>query len=131
MALALKGEATVEVAGEKYHLVMDNGAWMAAEAVLDSSFLDITVEIVTAAAQQRHLKLSMGAALLYGATRADHPALDLDACGDLLRGGGMDIMTPLYEAVAGSLKFAEPGSGEAKPAAARAKNRPRGTGKRS
>jgi hypothetical protein len=29
---------------------------MAAEAVLGSSFLDITVEIVTAAAQQRHLK---------------------------------------------------------------------------
>jgi hypothetical protein len=131
MALALKGEATVHVAGETYHLVMDNAAWMAAEAVLDSSFLDITVEIVTAAAQKRHLKLSTGAGLLYGATRANHATLGLDDCGGLLRGGGMDIMTPLYDAVAGSLKFAEPGSGEAKPEAARAKKKPRGSGKRS
>jgi len=129
MAVALKGEASVTVAGETYLLVMNNAAWMAAEAVLDQSFLDITVEIVTAGARNQNLKLSTAAALLYGATRAHHPEVDLDGCGGLLRGGGMSMMTPLYEAVAGSLKFAEPDSGEAKPVAARAKKKPRGTGK--
>jgi len=131
MPVALKGEATVTVAGERFDLVMDNAAWMAVEAVLDRSFLDITVEIVTAAARNQHLKLSTAAGLLYGATRANHPELDLEACGGLARGGGMDVMTPLYDAVAGSLKFAEPGAGEAKPVAVRAKKKPRGTGKKS
>jgi hypothetical protein len=119
MALALKGEATVMSQARNIisSWTMRLG-WRQRRCSI-AAFSTSPSQIVTGSGTAASSDALDGAqALLYGATRANHATLGLDDCGGLLRGGGMDIMTPLYDAVAGSLKFAEPGSGEAKPEAA-------------
>ena len=135
MGVELIGRATAVVAGQTLELVMDNGAWLAVEPVTGKAFLKITAEYIAAALGKGlsevdvreidnvpvHLEdvpLGLAQPLLFGALRAKHPDISYDECGALIRGGGLGVMIPLYNAVIGSLNFASPDTGEAKPAAA-------------
>lgn len=111
----LMGEATVDLPDLKLELVMNNGAWVQVEQVLDMSYLDALASLVEAEIMGRAPKLGVTRAILWGATRANHPEITLDECGQLVMEHGEGVLAPLGRAVRGSIKLKDPDQGEAKP----------------
>lgn len=127
MRIGLTGEATAQAGDITLSLAMTNRAWMAAEqAAGGRNYLLLLLDLATAEAAKEPPPASLMSAILYGATRRDHPQLTQDDCIDLMV-EFPDIAVPLSEAIAGSIKLEDRDQGEAKAPAAAQKSR-RGTG---
>ena len=115
--LALRGEAKAQAGDLALKLVFDNAAWCVVEEVLDRSYADVLRELFEAELLGNTPKLKVTGALLFAATRREHPELTLEQCRDLMMAHPGDLGDPLGAAMRGSLpknEAAEPG--EAKPA---------------
>jgi hypothetical protein len=125
--IPLRGEATAQLGDRTLTLVLDNNAWGEIEEVLDLSYIDLLAKLAASEIAGRAPKNRVMRAVLWGATRAHHPELTLDQCGDLLM-LHPDLHGPLSEAMVRSTRSAEPvaeddAPGEAKPAKGPAKKR--------
>lgn len=108
---AMIGEATFETGGETLSLVMDNGAWVVAEDLLDQSMLEIVGRLQSWAQQDRPPRIGTMRALLWGATRLHHPEMTIDQCGDALN-RWPDLHGALGKAISGSLTWRDADEGQ-------------------
>lgn len=111
----LMGEAEVELEGKTLRLVMNNGAWAAAERVLDESYIDIIADMVRREIAGKSPKNSVVGALLWASLRSQHPEYTLSQCGDMMMEHAALFNEPLGTCVRRSIKLKEPEPGEAAP----------------
>lgn len=116
MSNLLRGEATAQAGERTLTLVLDNSAWCEIEEVLDTSYLDLLATLFRGELEGRSPKNRIMRAILWGATRAHHPEMTLEQCGDALM-RDPSLHEPLAEVVRASTQSQEPAEpGEAKPA---------------
>lgn len=126
-----EAEATVPGIGDdgadvRLHLKLGNAEWVLAERQLGgTSYLDIVSSLITAEMAGRSASLDTTRAVLWAATRRQHPELTIEDCGELVAQYGLHVLGPLGEAIRGSIKLKDAEPGEAKPAKGPAKG---GTG---
>lgn len=116
MSNLLRGEATAQAGERTLTLVLDNSGWAAVEELLDVSYLDLLAKLVADNLAGRAPQNRFMRAILWGATRAHHPEMTLEECGDALM-RDPSLHEPLAEVVRASTQSQEPVQpGEAKPA---------------
>jgi hypothetical protein len=129
MIRPLLGEAEAVIPGEgedgadiRLHLKLGNPEWVLAERQLGgTSYLDIVSSLIAAEMSGRSASLDTTRAVLWAATRRDHPELTLDECGEIVAQFGVFVLGSLGEAIRGSIKMKDAEPGEAKPAKGPAK----------
>ncbi|MCW3837810.1 hypothetical protein ACFQ1E_17330 [Sphingomonas canadensis] len=126
MAVGLMGEATCQLDGKHFHLVMDNEAWMLVEDVLDRNYLDIVATIWRLAQRRRLAPVSMMRAIIWGATRRNHPELSIEDCQKLAENPDPEFSRALSQAFWGSVATSEPGEEAPDPGEAKARREGRG-----
>jgi hypothetical protein len=126
-----EAEAVIPADGEdaediRLHLKLGNPEWVLAERQLGgTSYLDIVSSLIAAEMAGRSPSLDTTRAVLWAATRRNHPELTIDECGEIVAQCGGYVLGPLGEAIRGSIKLKDAEPGEAKPAKGPAKD---GTG---
>ncbi len=110
-------------------LVMDNEAWIEIEELLDLPYWEVFEYLILCEELRdpktnrvirkgKHIRLKVGRALLFGATRFHHPELTLHECGEIWKGQADALGDAIGTAVMGSLPIKVAGSdapGEAQP----------------
>lgn len=123
------------------HFVMDNEAWIEIEELLDLPYWEVFEYLILCEELRdpktnrvirkgKHIRLKVGRALLFGATRFNHPELTLHDCGEIWKSHADAIGDAIGAAVMGSLPIKAGGddaSGEAKPGTAPAPENGDGT----
>ncbi|WP_420141763.1 hypothetical protein [Sphingomonas sp.] len=95
-------------------LKLSNAEWVQAERALGGlSYLDIVSAMLQAELAGRSVSLDYSRAVLWAATRRNHPALSIDQCGDLVMQHGDVVMRALGEAIRGSIRLKDASAGEA------------------
>lgn len=123
MLKPLLGEAEAVIPGVgdegadvRLHLKLGNAEWVLAERQLGGiGWLDIVNALIAAEMSDRTASLDMTRAVLWAATRRNHPSLSIEDCGELVAQCGGFVLGPLGQAIRGSIKLKDAEPGEAKP----------------